>query len=99
MQVASLLRREPPGGQHEHRDRPRVRVGMQRLEDGEAVEHRHDEVEDDDVGPGRRDRGKRLLAVCRLAELDAVALERRHHEPSNAGVVVDDEHGATVRGK
>ena len=95
------------GGQHlvlveearQDDDARRGRELAQALDRADAVEPRHDEVHEHDVGLERRDRRERRLAVGRLADdLDVVLqLEERAQALAHDGVVVDDEDGDHAR--
>ena len=53
-----------PRGDQDHRDERQARVGLQRLDRGDAVELRHHDVEQHEVGKLVADRRQRRLAVA-----------------------------------
>ena len=77
----------------DHRDRREGRVRLHGGERLEAVEHRHHDVEQDEVDrPVRRQPVQRLLAVLRLQDLVAEVLqELPQGEPVDTAVVDDQD--------
>src|SRR6185369_7171671 len=77
----------------QHQDRQRLEAGQraQLAAHLEAVEPRHDGVEDDDVGQPVGQHAHRLLAARRLGDVEALVLERDRGQQQVDLVVVDEE--------
>ena len=76
--------------EHDHRDR--AVALLHPLQHLPAVDARHDDVEQDELGRLVLDHRERLLGARRLADRVALHLEVDAHELAQARVVVDDEH-------
>src|SRR5882724_7791175 len=74
-------------GEHDHRDRPVTLLHA--LEHLPAVDARHDNVEQDEVGCGVLDRSKSFVGTCRLANGVPVEGETDSNQLAQACVVVD----------
>ena len=84
------------GGDHDHRDVTRIRRRLEPLEDRDAVELGHDDVEEHDVDRLVGEQLERLRSVCRGADRMAVLLEEASEQlPADAVVVGDEDRGAT----
>ena len=81
------------GGQHDDRHAARR---PQALADLEPVQLRQHQVEHDEVEALLREPRQRLLAVARLDDAEAVALERIGEELLNRVLVVDEQDGGGV---
>ena len=80
----------------EHDDRHGA-LRPQPAADLEPVELREHEVEDDEVDPVRAEALERLLAVARLHDPEALALERVREQLLHRILVVDEEDGRGFR--
>src|SRR2546422_3931084 len=89
--------RERFRGEHDHRDQPVLWILTKMLEDREPVHPRHEEVEQDGVGPLPGDRLERLLAVRRRLDLVGLAFEKLAHHVHHLRVVVHHEEPAVLR--
>jgi hypothetical protein len=78
----------------------RLREGANGPRGSHAVEDRHPQVHQDQVGSEHRDEGERLRAVLRLADDVEVRFlgQDRRHAGAHDGVVVDDEETDAHRG-
>ena len=72
-------------------------LGAQALADLEPVELRQHQVEDDEVDVLLGEPRERLLAVARVHDPEAVALERVREELLDGVLVVDEEDRRGVR--
>ena len=79
------------GGDHDHRDVLASRRPLELLEDGDPVELRHDDVEENDVARLGREELERFAAVRGSTDLVAVLLEEATEELPADDVVVGDE--------
>ena len=87
------------GRDHDHRHVLRAGRCFQLLEDGDAIELRHDDVEKDDVARLLAEELQRLPAVRRSANRVTVLLEEASEQLSADAVVVgnEDRRGHVVR--
>ena len=81
------------GGDHDHRDVTGTGRRLQPLEDGDAVELGHDDVEEHDVDRLLGEELERLRAVRCGAYRMAVLLEEASEQLPADAVVVGDEDG------
>ena len=79
------------GGAQDDRHERQRRVALELLADLDAVDLRHHDVEQNQVGQKRPDGGQRLLAIGGLLELIALRTEPRHENVAVGFVVVDDQ--------
>jgi hypothetical protein len=91
------------GGAQDDRHERQRGVGLELLADLDAVDLRHHDVEQDQVGEQLPGGGKRLLAIRGLLELIALRTEPRHEDVAVGLVVVNDQdtrrtvHGLLTR--
>ena len=78
----------------EQQDWQRKTPRAQSPADGEPVEARHRDVQDDQIRDGAFDGRQRLAAVRGACDVVALGAERPLEHPANRRVVVDDEDGS-----
>ncbi len=83
------------GDQNDGHER-QLRIGLEPAAHLDAVELRHHDVEQDEVGQMLRGGGERLLAVGGLQQLIALRREPRHQDVAVGLVVVDDQNARRV---
>jgi hypothetical protein len=81
------------GGEHDDRHRA---LGAEPLADLEPVELRQHQVEHDEVDVLLREPRQRLLAVARVHDAEALALEREGEQLLHRVLVVDEQDGGGV---
>ena len=84
------------GGAQDDRHERQRGVALELLADLDAVDLRHHDVEQDQVGQQLLGGGERLLAVGGLLELVALRPEPRHQDVAVGLVVVDDQDARRI---
>src|SRR5438477_6680091 len=94
---ARLNERRRCGAGHDDLLQTLRRVLRQRVEEREAVEMRHHQIENDDVVVDETEFEHRFHAVGRAFDDVTLALEHHAHETANGGIILDDENAARLR--
>ena len=82
--------------EHQHRQRLVAGQDAQLAAGLEAVEPRHDGIEDDDVGQPVGENADRLLAARRLGHREALVLQRDRGQEQIDLVVVDEQDARSL---
>jgi hypothetical protein len=85
-------------GEHDDRDRRRLRVGLQSLRDFPAVDFRDGHVHQDEVRPRLRHHLQRLGAILGGDHAEPGELEDDRVDLEVVVVVLDEEYGRRRRG-
>ena len=80
-----------PRGDEDHRDKRQARIGLQRLDRGDAVELRHHDVEQHEIGKPVADHRDGGFAVAGQDDFVAPAFEPELQNLQIVGHIVDDQ--------